>query len=64
MEMGEKDKPLWMPVGSVRAIIAIMTIASMCYMAVSQAEFVVPDWLISIISAIIGFYFGNRASER
>lgn len=59
-------EPLGLPNGSVRAIIAIVGISIFAY-----AIFAFPDFrkdlltaLISLLSAIIGFYFGARATEE
>lgn len=63
--MGEEeheDKPLWLPKGSVRAIMALATIATACYMAMFSAQ-LLPDWLVGLIGTIVGFYFGTRAAS-
>lgn len=57
----KEDKPLFLPKGSIRAIIAIMAVGSTCYMGLSTADFVMPEFMSTIVAMIIGFYFGNRA---
>lgn len=61
MEIEKEDRPLWMPKGSVRALIALAAIGSMCYMGISNATFEMPEFMMTTVGIIIGFYFGNRA---
>ena len=48
------DKPLWMPAGSVRSVIALALVGA--YIAGAIAE--------EIVFAVIGFYFGQRMTEE
>lgn len=60
--MDEKEnKPLWMPAGSVRALIALTAVASMCYMGISSGDFTMPEFMSTTVAVIIGFYFGTRS---
>ena len=60
--MEEKEQnPLFLPKGSVRALIALSVIGTACYMGVSSGEFTMPEWLMTLLATITGFYFGNRA---
>lgn len=53
MSFLDPSNPLWMPKGSVRAVIAIMLIAGYFYGVVDE----------SIVMGVIGFYFGSRVTE-
>jgi len=60
--MEEKEsRPLWMPAGSVRALIALSAIGTICYMGASTGDFVMPEFMSTVVAVIIGFYFGNRS---
>ena len=67
--MGEEKKDDWttrslgLPKGSVRAIIALAVIATACYLVVTGTT-EIPDWLNTIISVIVGFYFGQKAVAK
>ena len=60
MANGE-DKPLWMPTGSVRAIIALMAITTLVIGALKVIEIPQPMWDLGLL--IAGFYFGTKATE-
>ena len=53
------DYPLWLPPGSVRAIITLTLLGSAIYFIV--AGFAVPEWLQALVTAAIGFYVGTRS---
>jgi hypothetical protein len=55
------DKPLFLPEGSVRAVMAIFLII-ICATLLFQGM-VVPEWLISTTSMTIAFYFGGRTKN-
>jgi hypothetical protein len=57
-ERTENPPPLWLPEGSVRAIIALSLIGVLSYLAITET--IQPDRLIEIVMVIIGFYFGSR----
>ena len=53
--------PLGLPEGSIRAIIALLVVASgLVYWIVYQD---IPVELLGIITAVIFFYFGSRTGE-
>jgi uncharacterized membrane protein AbrB (regulator of aidB expression) len=56
-----KDKPLGLPSGSVRAIIALGMVLVASYMMLILA-IDVPGWFQAIIAVIIGFYFGKKTT--
>ena len=53
------DNPLYLPVGSVRSIIAIVCLFICGMMIVSQNE--VPEWFVSMTSMVVAFYFGGKS---
>ncbi|MDD4985881.1 MAG: hypothetical protein PHQ43_08840 [Dehalococcoidales bacterium] len=59
-----QQRPLWMPKGSVRAIIALVSVvtavASCAYMWVHHGDVTGRDILKDISLFVIGFYFGTR----
>ncbi len=52
------DKPLFLPAGSVRAIMALVVVGTCSYLALTgklqSSEFLV------IVATVIGFYFGTK----
>lgn len=59
--MNDSNKPLWLPVGSVRAIIALMTMGTLCYAFLKQAE--VPDRLFELGLLVAGAYFIQKVVQ-
>lgn len=55
--------PLRLPLGTVRAVIAIMVTATYAYLLVQGAE-PVPPVLVNSVIVIVAFYFGSRATAR
>ena len=53
-----KNQPLWMPSGSVRAILALMLVIVTCYLAVSSQ--ITGEAFLTIASAVVAFYFGTK----
>ena len=56
--------PLGIPTGSVRALLAILIVFVMVLVAMSDNITIkkdVPEWLLGIMGAVVGFYFGGRA---
>jgi hypothetical protein len=54
--------PLGLPAGSIRAVIALLFVMTILLYAGESAQ--LPEWLTGIVGTIIGFYFGDRASEK
>ncbi len=62
-ESNEGDRqgkqPLWLPRGSVRAIVFLGLVGAAAWMAISGRE--LPPWLEEAVALMIGIYFGTRA---
>jgi hypothetical protein len=59
--LDRRNQPLGLPKGSVRAIIALVVLATACYLTLTAAN--IPDWLNTVVSAIVGFYFGQKVAK-
>jgi len=60
--MGEEEKkihPLWLPEGSIRAVIALGVIGTACGVGILTGA--VPEFLATLAAAIGAFYFGTKA---
>ena len=60
--LDRRNQPLGLPKGSVRAIIALVVIATACYLTLTEMADI-PDWLNTVVSAIVGFYFGQKVAK-
>jgi len=54
----EVTKPLWMPRGSVRAMLALTAMGGSVY-AVLQGM-ALPGWMIAVVGTVVAFYFSAR----
>lgn len=54
----KKKHPLWLPEGSVRAIIALSVAGTAMYLAATQAP--VEDWFAMAFTLVISVYFEGR----
>ena len=56
-----QESSLGIPKGSVRALLALL----FCFVAIGAwiTTNQMPEWLIGILGAIIGFYFGSKATK-
>ena len=57
----KKEKPeraLGMPEGSIRGLIALITLAITGYMLLASVT--VPEWFTVLVTAIITFYYGKK----
>ena len=61
-----KTPPLWMPEGSVRAILAMALVGSVMVLAIRGDESQGPAVMavVSLASAVVGFYFAVRTKEQ
>jgi len=57
----EEERPLWLPAGSVRAIIALSTVGAMIALLAMSGN--VPEWFIAVVGSVIGFYFAKKEVE-
>ena len=53
------DQPLFLPTGSVRAIITI-AIVIFCCILIHEGK-VVPEWFSSVVAMSIAYYYGGRS---
>jgi hypothetical protein len=53
--------PLWMPYGSVRALLAIALVFVAC--VGFMLDKVSGEGFVSLASAVVAFYFGTKAAE-
>jgi len=53
--------PLYLPRGSVRAILALASVFATIIMIFLRIE--VPEWWYAIVASICAYYFGQRAVE-
>lgn len=57
-----KSPPLWLPEGSVRAILALGITAVACYTVINGLE--TADWFIAATVAILNMYFNVRDPNK
>jgi hypothetical protein len=62
--MFNPKQPLWMPAGSVRAILAIAVTAVMCVVALRSNIALSADQVVGLGSLVLGFYFLQKTSAR
>ena len=56
------NKPLWLPQGSVRSIIALAFVAVVIVAVLKVMEVPQPLWDLTLV--IVGFYFGTKAVSK
>lgn len=54
-------QPLWMPRGSIRALIAILLVVTAMYLVVTGRT--LEDGFLGLVVAAVTFYFSQRANE-
>jgi len=53
------EQPLWLPAGSVRAVIALfVTVVGFGYLVASGGD------VLPLITLVLGFYFGTKDTQR
>ena len=57
-ELNTKKTPLWLPDGSIRAIIALILTILIAYLAV--VGLLESDKILTLLSVVVGFYFGTK----
>lgn len=60
-EPQDETQPLWLPAGSVRAVLALVVIGGAIVMQVAVGA--VPEWLQPLAGAAFGYYFGARGGR-
>ena len=53
--------PLWMPYGSVRALLAIALVGVSCFCVL--VDKITGEAFIALASSVVAFYFGTKAAE-
>jgi hypothetical protein len=65
---GADNRPLGLPVGSFRSILAYSLVAYLGFYVLtsilSVSQFMPPDFLLGIVATVIGFYFGSRSGDE
>lgn len=56
--MGNRLVDLWASSALIQGIMAVSSLGAIIYLAVVQAT--IPDVLVGVVMAIIGFYFGQK----
>lgn len=56
--MGTKLIDLWASSALIQGIMAVSSLGAIIYLSVVQAT--IPDVLVGVVMAIIGFYFGQK----
>ena len=52
--------PLWLPYGSIRALIALAFVTVTCVLALTDR--ITGEAFLTLVSAVIAFYFGTKAA--
>lgn len=60
--MSENGKPLWLPAGSVRAILALGITATLCYAFLFRGD--VPERLFEMALLVAGAYFIQKVVAK
>lgn len=58
------DPPLWLPEGSIRAIIALIILLPVVYLLIIGRADVIPDWYYVLLGMVITFYFESRKNNK
>lgn len=54
--------PLWLPRGSIRALITVISLLVFFYMSIKGIE--VSETFHTIVVTVVAFYFGTRANNK
>lgn len=57
-----KNEPLYLPKGSIRAILAIIVTTFVCTALYYKID--LPEWFVITWAGIVGLYFGNRQNAN
>ena len=56
----DNKSPLWLPPGSIRAILALLLVGGGLFTVLATND--IPQCLLGLIGAVVGFYFGAKQS--
>lgn len=62
--MIDPKQPLWLPAGSVRAIIALVLVAVFAILAIRSSVSVDPKDFANVVILVVGAYFVAKAAQR
>jgi len=62
--MFNPQEPLWLPKGSVRAILALFVVITVVGFLIATGGQEALTALVGIVGVVIGWYFGKRDSEE
>jgi hypothetical protein len=54
-------QPLWLPAGSVRALLALLVTFPFLVLALSSGVKITSEQFITILTIVLGFYFISKA---
>ena len=60
----DPTQPLWLPAGSIRAIIALVLVAVFAILAVRSSVAVDPKDFANVVVLVVGAYFVAKAAAR
>ena len=60
-EENKDQNPLWLPEGSIRAIVFFMVMLVFCYMTI--VRYIPVEAFIGVISVMVGYYFGKTSAN-
>lgn len=63
MQLNNKQ-PLWMPPGSVRAIMGLAVTGALTFIALRSNVVLSADQIVGLGSLVLGFYFVQKSAQR
>lgn len=57
----DNGQPLGLPRGSIRALLALMIVATALYIVATTGN--LPEILIGLVGVVVGWYFGSRGAN-
>lgn len=64
MSMLNRNQPLGLPPGSVRAILGILIVLPFVYLSLKSGVALTGDQVIGVVMAVIAFYFIDKAAAK
>ena len=59
--MLDRNQALWLPVGSIRAIIALMLVIALVVLVLTGRP--IPENVAVLVVGVVAFYFGGKATS-